>query len=206
MTRLLAFVIAAVIIGAPTLANDDDTPVQLVPLEGVDVDLNDFLWVARPLVVFADSPNDPRFIKQMELLAERPEELAVRDVVVITDTDRDEMSDIRRSLRPRGFMLALIGKDGKVFLRKPAPWDVRDHPADRQDATEKAGNPRRPEGRGRVTALPRQYCEAGGHSNSMITSSTARLSPGAALIFATVSFFSDRRMFSIFIASTVQSA
>jgi hypothetical protein len=29
-------------------------------------------------------------------------------------------------LRPRGFMLALVSKDGSVFQRKPAPWDVRE--------------------------------------------------------------------------------
>ena len=40
----------------------------------------------------------------------------------------------------------------------------------------------------------------------MITSSTARLSPGPALILVTTAFFSARRMFSIFIASTVHSA
>ena len=46
----------------------------------------------------------------------------------------------------------------------------------------------------------------GHHSNSRITSSTARLSPALALIFETLPFFSARRMFSIFIASTVASA
>jgi len=33
---------------------------------------------------------------------------------------------VRRELRPRGFMLALVGKDGQIKLRKPAPWDVRE--------------------------------------------------------------------------------
>ena len=43
------------------------------------------------------------------------------------------------------------------------------------------------------------------YSSSRITSSTIRLSPCAALIFATLPCFSARRMFSIFIASTVAS-
>ena len=62
----------------------------------------------------------------MDLLAALPEELAVRDVVVITDTDPAAMSSTRTALRPRGFMLALIAKDGTVNLRKPFPWDVRE--------------------------------------------------------------------------------
>lgn len=33
---------------------------------------------------------------------------------------------MRQRLRPRGFMLVLIGKDGGVKLRKPVPWDVRE--------------------------------------------------------------------------------
>jgi len=33
---------------------------------------------------------------------------------------------LRTKLRPRGFMLVLIGKDGGVKLRKPLPWDVRE--------------------------------------------------------------------------------
>ena len=33
---------------------------------------------------------------------------------------------IRTELRPRGFMLVLIGKDGFKYLRKPLPWDVRE--------------------------------------------------------------------------------
>lgn len=93
-----------------------------------DVALSDFQWLHRPIVVFADTAADPRFQEQMEFLLSRPEELLTRDVVVITDTnpDRASMSDIRRKLRPRGFQLTLIAKDGTVNLRKPFTWDVRE--------------------------------------------------------------------------------
>ena len=93
---------------------------------GAGVDLNDFQWIARPIVVFADTDADPRFVEQMELLQARIDELAERDVVIITDTDPNGRSDLRRKLRPRGYMLALIGKDGGVKLRKPFPYDVRE--------------------------------------------------------------------------------
>tara|TARA_R110002096_G_scaffold222842_1_gene411718 strand:+ start:557 stop:760 length:204 start_codon:yes stop_codon:yes gene_type:complete len=45
---------------------------------------------------------------------------------VITDTNPDTPSALRTALRPRGFMLAIIAKDGRTALRKPAPWDVRE--------------------------------------------------------------------------------
>ncbi len=97
-----------------------------VIFDAADVDIDDFQWVARPIVIFADSAADPRFRQQMELLAALPDELVTRDVVLITDTDPAAKSALRTKLRPRGFMLALIGKDGGVRLRKPLPWDVRE--------------------------------------------------------------------------------
>lgn len=91
-----------------------------------EVNLEDFQWLARPVVVFANTPADPAFIRQIDLLLARPGELVERDVVVITDTDPSAESSVRRKLRPRGFQLTLIGKDGAVKLRKPRPWDVRE--------------------------------------------------------------------------------
>ncbi|MDD9726237.1 DUF4174 domain-containing protein [Roseovarius sp. SK2] len=95
-------------------------------LPGESVDLKEFLWIKRPIVVFADNASDPRYIEQMNFITDRLDDLDRRDVVVLTDTDPSADSDLRRTLRPRGFMLALIGKDGKVELRKPAPWSVRE--------------------------------------------------------------------------------
>jgi len=95
-------------------------------LEAGELTLEDFKWEKRPVVVFADSPLDPMYRRQMEALELLPDDLIERDVVVITDTDPDAMSPIRQALRPRGFMLVLIGKDGQIKLRKPQPWDVRE--------------------------------------------------------------------------------
>ena len=36
------------------------------------------------------------------------------------------MQQTRLRLRPRGFMMVLMGKDGEVELRKPAPWSIRE--------------------------------------------------------------------------------
>lgn len=89
-------------------------------------DLSEFVWKKRPIIVFADSPNDPAFVNQMELLTARADALAERDVVVLTDTDPSTLSPARKKLRPRGFMLAILNKEGRVQLRKPFPWDVRE--------------------------------------------------------------------------------
>lgn len=94
--------------------------------DGSEVTLDDLQWVVRPLVIFADTPNDPRFRLQMDLILSEIDRLAERDVMVITDTDPAAMSDARTTLRPRGYMLALLGKDGRVALRKPEPYDVRE--------------------------------------------------------------------------------
>ncbi len=130
MTRLTALVAATLFaVAAPVVAADtpDVSPeADFVITEAGEQLLADFMWVARVLVVFADSPNDPNFITQMEYLAERPQDLIERDVVVITDTDPAAKSPIRMALRPRGFDLVLIGKDGSRYLRKPLPWDMRE--------------------------------------------------------------------------------
>lgn len=98
----------------------------LAPRSAEGLTLDDFLWVARPIIIFADTPADPRVAEQLELLAERPAALLERDVVVIVDTDPDARSAIRLALRPRGFSIVVLTKDGTIGLRRPALRDVRE--------------------------------------------------------------------------------
>ena len=126
MIRVLSFVIAVFSVGvlqAETASNTLPKAI-LAPAEGAD--LASFLWKNRLIVVFADSNADPRFVEQVELLAERSSELAERDVIIVLDTNPAAKSALREKFRPRGFMLMLIGKDGQVYLRKPLPWNVRE--------------------------------------------------------------------------------
>ncbi len=110
-----------------TAAEGADEPEDpMAPRDAAEVTLDEFLWVARPVIVFADTPADPRFIEQMELLADRPEPLIERDVVIIVDTDPSARSSIRQELRPRGFALVVMQKDGSVGFRRPSPRDVRE--------------------------------------------------------------------------------
>lgn len=126
MKPLLPIVIAS-FLAAPLAAEEAEAPVDLPVFFQMDeVDLMQFKWKNRPVVVFADSPLDPAFEEQMEKLRQREDELRARDVVVISDTEPDAASALRKKLRPRGFMLVLIGKDGGVKIRKPFPWDVRE--------------------------------------------------------------------------------
>jgi len=126
MKPLLTLVIAG-LFAAPAYASRAENMVDDPLVVTMDeVNLSELKWQKRPVVVFADSPNDPAFAEQMSLLLSREGALRERDVLVITDTDPDAASDLRRKLRPRGFMLAILGKDGQVKLRKPFPWDVRE--------------------------------------------------------------------------------
>ncbi|PPB80316.1 uncharacterized protein DUF4174 [Albidovulum inexpectatum] len=109
----------------PALAAEAETD-RLEILPAAEVRLEDFVWKKRPIVVFADSPNDPAFVNQMLYLADDPQELIKRDVVVIVDTDPSQKSAVREKLRPRGFSMVLLDKDGAVKLRKPLPWSVRE--------------------------------------------------------------------------------
>ncbi len=123
-------VVSAVFFGFAAQAQDTSPPPQTEEppalfFDGSSAHLNEFLWKNRVIVVFADSPLDPRFTRQVDLLERGRDDLLERDIVVLTDTTPAD-SELRETLRPRGFMFVLIAKDGTVYLRKPFPWDVRE--------------------------------------------------------------------------------
>ena len=122
--KFVAALCLAVLATIPATA--ETTRPNLPPVPATDVALADFLWLKRPIVVFADSPNDPAFQTQLRYLAEDPGELVKRDVVILTDTDPKAPSEARNALRPRGFSMVLLEKNGQVMLRKPLPWSVRE--------------------------------------------------------------------------------
>lgn len=122
MKALFPFALGVLMtLGAPLCAAEAD----MIRPAG-EATLDEFQWRARPIVVFADTPEDPRFDQQMARLREGLDALEARDVVILTDTDPEARSPLRMKLRPRGFMLVLIAKDGTVALRKPVPWTVRE--------------------------------------------------------------------------------
>lgn len=102
---------------------DDGSPQVL---DAATVDPNQFLWTARPVVIFADTADDPAFVDQVASLRRDGRALASRDVVLVLDSDPSANSAWRQQLRPQGFSLVLIDKDGQVKIRRPVPWDARE--------------------------------------------------------------------------------
>lgn len=126
MKRLISLVFAG-LIAATASAQSADVPAEDPLFLPADMaDLSEFQWKKRPVLVFANSENDPAFVSQMEYLQDREDELRLRDVIVLTDTDPAARSPLRLRMRPRGFMLVLVDKEGGIELRKPFPWDVRE--------------------------------------------------------------------------------
>lgn len=122
----LRSILVAALVPLATLAAAQEAAPAFVPNPAAEVVLADLLYLKRPIAIFADSPNDPNFIRQMELLARDPRALEARDVIVVVDTDPEARSEWRQKLRPRGFSMVIIDKDLKPVIRKPLPWEVRE--------------------------------------------------------------------------------
>lgn len=119
--------VIAMLLATPLGAADPGAPADVLqPVIVTDEELSQFRWEKRLVVVFADSPDDPRFMEQLRLLEADAPALALRDVVVLTDTDPAAKTALRTELRPRGFSLVIVGKDGQSIIRKPLPWSVRE--------------------------------------------------------------------------------
>ncbi|WP_430464818.1 DUF4174 domain-containing protein [Tabrizicola sp.] len=112
--------------GDPAVQDSVQDSADFGPVMASDVVLEDLMFLRRPVVVFADSPADPTFVRQMQLIERDLPALAERDVALIIDTDPAAKSAIRQRLRPRGFSLVLMDKDLRPVIRKPLPWDVRE--------------------------------------------------------------------------------
>ena len=126
MKRCFALVIAGFLLLPLAAAGQDAPEPPFAPIAADGVDLTQFLWNNRIVAVFADSAADPAFVAQMQFLAREAGELTARDIIVITDTAPAAATPLRQKLRPRGFSLVWIDKDGAVRLRKPNPWTVRE--------------------------------------------------------------------------------
>ena len=124
--KLLRAALFAALLPLSAAAQDGTETATFAPVPAAEIVWADLLYVKRPVVVFADSPNDPNFIRQMELISRDRGDLAERDVIVITDTDPAAKTEVRQKLRPRGFSLVLLDKDLRPVIRKPLPWEVRE--------------------------------------------------------------------------------
>lgn len=146
--KLLHILVLSCFLPLAAAAQDEPAP-AFGPVDAAGVTLDDFLWLKRPIVVFADTPNDPAFQRQMQRITADLAPLEERDVVILTDTDPAARTEVRQRLRPRGFSLVLMDKDGEVKRRNPAPWGVRDitHAIDRFPLRRQEMLEQRPAGR-----------------------------------------------------------
>jgi hypothetical protein len=117
---------ALLLITVPLSAMAETVATPEGPIEASEIVLADLRYVQRAVIVFADSPNDPNFIRQMQLLARDPGALSERDALLIVDTNPDARTEVRLKFRPRGFSLVLMEKDGNAVIRKPLPWELRE--------------------------------------------------------------------------------
>tara|TARA_Y100000739_G_C20587980_1_gene456326 strand:- start:915 stop:1367 length:453 start_codon:yes stop_codon:yes gene_type:complete len=107
----------------------DDSNLSLIDLNlsnNSSITLGNFFGSKRVIIIFSDNSKDPNFTAQLNLLQNRKNSLKERDVIVLIDTSPSSKSTIRLKLRPQGFVFILIGKDGKIALRKSRPWSVRE--------------------------------------------------------------------------------
>jgi hypothetical protein len=109
------------------LAASAQTPTGIVTLP-------ELVNIARPLLIFAPSPNDPQLQIQLRRLHDNAQALSARNIVVIAIpynspsptsaqlTDSAAQSARRRfNIAPTDFAVILIGKDGGEKLRSSKP-------------------------------------------------------------------------------------
>lgn len=118
------FFASAALIFIPLVGFTEDNPLFIEVTKYTELSL--YQWTHRPVVVFANSTADVNYQRQIKMLEQDIESLIDRDVIILTDTTPSPETPLRDALRPRGFALLLIGKDGQVKLRKPFPWSVRE--------------------------------------------------------------------------------
>jgi len=88
-------------------------------------DISSYIGEAKLIVIFADEPEDADFVAQIDILRSSADNLAARNIVLLTDTSPSENGPLRQSLRPRGFSILLIDSTGTLAQRRRTVTDVR---------------------------------------------------------------------------------
>ena len=84
-----------------------------VPAHAADA-LAALVWKARPVVVLSDSPDDPRFKRQLAALDAKAKALADYEIKVVPVPQADKALRQKLGVGPNGFAVVLVGKDGGV--------------------------------------------------------------------------------------------
>jgi hypothetical protein len=83
--------------------------------------LDRYRWTARPVLVFAPKPDDPRYIEQQDKLKNAAAGLTERDLIVIDVTNAIDPLRSRFDIAEDAFTVILIGKDGGEKARWSQP-------------------------------------------------------------------------------------
>ena len=118
------YIVTAFLIFFPFLIFSDEKKYFFDVEKNTSLDV--YLWKKRPVIIFSNSPEDVNFKLQVKMLKENLKAINERDIIILVDSDPNKKTYLRKKLRPRGFTLVLIGKDGEVKLRKPFPWKTRE--------------------------------------------------------------------------------
>ena len=103
----------------------------LMPVRAAAAELGDYLWVSRPLLVFAPTDSDPRVVETVRRIEASRCDFADRDMVLglivtegtstfggqVVDTNQAQQLLSRFGIGAGDFSVVLIGKDGGEKLR-----------------------------------------------------------------------------------------
>ena len=90
-----------------------------------------FIWNKRVIILLADSPDNENFISQMNIFGSQENEMAERDLILISNHSQKIPIPERNLLYENyvlpgsNFTIVLLGKDGGVKLKRiePVPAD-----------------------------------------------------------------------------------
>lgn len=88
-----------------------------------EMELNQYLWKNRVLLVFPGSASEAQG-EQAKILGSDPDGIRERDLVVLQVREEATLKQFKVS--PGDFMLILLGKDGGVKLRQSHPLALKD--------------------------------------------------------------------------------
>jgi hypothetical protein len=116
---------AADVSSPPSLVSSRLSGLEALQPDMPSSDLSSFIGASALIVIFADDPDDPDFVSQIGILRSRADDLAARNVVLLTDTAPAEDGPLRQALRPRGFSILLIDSTGTLAQRRRTVTDAR---------------------------------------------------------------------------------
>ena len=107
------------------------TSAALMPARAAAAELGDYLWQARPLLVFAPTYSDPRLVETMRRIDATRCDFADRDMVLgrivadgtstldgqVVDTAQAQRLFAQFGIGAGSFRVVLVGKDGGEKLR-----------------------------------------------------------------------------------------